>query len=118
MTSVLEQVMGTMPLTTAEQQIKDPTDPWSTDLACKIAVQDFHAAERYRNQNHDWRWRVADELYLAWVAQKYWEGTKIPRASMPVFLVFQQVESLLPKLMSAIFADEPWFQADPGPNTD
>jgi len=114
MSTVLDQALASMPLTGAEQQIKEPTDPWTDDMACKIAVQDFLAAERYRSQNHDWRYRVSDELYLAWVAQKYWEGTKIPRASIPVFLAFQQVESLLPKLMSAIFSDNPWFDGEPG----
>lgn len=102
------------PLTEDEEnRILEPIDPWSDSMAAKICVQDFNAAEAYRSQSHDWRWRVADELYLGWVAQKYWEGTRIPRASIPVYVAFEQVEALLPKLLGAIFAEDPWFQADP-----
>ncbi len=109
--TALDEAIANLPLSQSEQAIKEPTEPWGDAMAVKIAVADFNAAERYRNQNHDWRWRIADELYLAWTAQKYWEGTKIPRASIPVFLAFQQIESLLPKLMSAIFSSDPWFEA-------
>lgn len=96
-----------------ERRVYDPTEMWSDDFAVKVAVQDFHAAEQYRTQNCDWRWRTANELYLAWVQQKYWEGTKMPRASIGVYVAFEQIESMLPKLLSAIFSDNPWFQADP-----
>ncbi len=106
------------PLTNEQENtILAPTDPWSDDQALKTAVQDFNKAEAYRTQNHDWRWRNADELYLAWVQQKYWEGTKIPRASLSVFTAFTQVESLMPKIMSSIFSDNPWFQCDPRTGT-
>ena len=82
-----------------------------------MAVQDFESAESYRTQNADWRWRTADELYQAWVQQKYWEGTRIPRASIGVYTCFEQVESMLPKILSAVFSDNPWFQADPDGQT-
>jgi len=108
------EVRANEPLTnTEENRILEPIDPWSDAMAKKITVQDFSAAESYRTANHDWRFRIADELYLGWVQQKYWEGTKIPRASVPVFVAFEQVEALLPKIMSAIFAEDPWFQTDP-----
>lgn len=102
------------PLTDREQnKIHAPTDLWSDAFALKVAVQDFDRAEAYRTQNCDWRWRNANELYQAWVQQKYWEGTKIPRASIGVFVAFEQIESMLPKLLGAIFSENPWFHADP-----
>lgn len=109
---------GVTPLTDKQQEeIHLPTDLWSDDFAVKVAVQDFGKAEAYRTQNCDWRWRTANELYQAWVQQKYWEGTRIPRASIGVFVAFEQIESMLPKILSAIFADNPWFQSDPLPGT-
>lgn len=103
-----------LPLTDREQYaVTLPDGVWSDVFACKVAVQDFQAAEAYRTQNADWRWRNSDELYQAWVQQKYWEGTRIPRASIGVFTAFEQIESMLPKLLSNIFSNDPWFETDP-----
>lgn len=100
-------------LTQEEQQkVYAPNQQWTDDFAVKVAVQDFGRAETYRVQNHDWRWRNAEEIYLAWVKQMYWEGTRIPRASIGVYVAFEQVESFLPKITGAIFGDNPWFEAD------
>ena len=96
-----------------ETRVYQPDQAWSDEWACKIAVQDFNRAEQYRTQNADWRWRNADELYQAWVQQKYWDGTRVPRASIGVYVAFEQVESMLPKILGAIFGDMPWFQSDP-----
>ena len=111
---MLDDVTATIPLTEAEEKkIHTPLQEWSDDFALKVAVQDFNAAETYRTAQHDWRWRTHFDLYQAWVQQKYWEGSKIPRSSIPVYLCFEQIESMLPKILSAIFSDNPWFQAEP-----
>jgi hypothetical protein len=86
---------------------------WSDEQALKVVLRDFSAAETYRMQNHDWRWRNADQTYLAWVTQKFWEGTQIPRASLQVHQAFQQIESLLPQVMSAIFQGDLDIEALP-----
>jgi len=96
-----------------EQTVYTPDELWTDDFAVKVAIHDFNAAEAYRTQNQDWKWRNADELYQAWVVQKFWEGTRIPRASIGVYVAFEQIESMLPKILGAIFGDNPWFQADP-----
>ena len=114
----LDQTAAYTPLTDAqENKVYDPSEPWSDSFALKVALQDFQKAENYRQQNCDWRWRTANELYQAWTQQKYWEGTKVPRASMGVYVALQQVESMLDKIMQMIFSDNPWFQADGMGNT-
>jgi len=105
-------------LTTAEsEKVHQPIDPWADNFALKIVTQDFDAAAQYRGMQHDQRWSNADELYLGWVTQKYWQGTRIPRSSLGSFLVYEQVEALLPKLLGQIFSDPSWFEAAPFPNT-
>ena len=102
------------PLTEAEQKrIHTPEELWTDNFALKVTMQDFAQAEAYRTQNCDWRWRRANQLYEAHVDQKYWTGTKQPRASMGVFLCFEQVESIMPKVMQALFGDNPFFDAFP-----
>src|ERR1044071_424202 len=103
---------------TSDLPYKAPYQDWSDSMSRAICKRDFNAAETYRAQNHDWRFRNADQLYLAWVNQLYWEGTRIPRSSLPVYLVFQQVEALIPKLVSGLFSEgDKWCEATPGPTT-
>src|SRR5438552_1691400 len=112
----LEQPVLT--LTAAEeQQITPPEKAWSDAFALKIVLADFQRAESYRSAAHDWRWREHDRLYEAWTQQLYWEGTRIPRSSVPIFLCFEQIESITTKVIAAIFADNPWFQVDHDPTT-
>lgn len=106
------------PLTPTQQQVvSSPTDDWSDDFALKVVVQDWNYAEAYRQANHDWRFRNADEMYLAWVGQKFWEGTRIPRSSLGCYVALEQIESMLPQIMEAIFSDNPWFQCDARPGS-
>lgn len=93
--------------------IKMPDDPWSDDRALRIVKSDFAYAEAYRTHSHDWRYRNASELYLAWAGQRYWDGTRVPRSSLGIYVVFEQVESMLPKLVSALCDPESYeFYAD------
>lgn len=102
------------PMTEAEKaKVSLPAQPWNDTFALKVAVEDFEHAERYRQMVHDKRYRNADELYLAWVQQRFWDGTKMPRSSLGVFLCFQQIESVLPIELASIFSDPEWFSADP-----
>src|SRR4051812_39087655 len=74
---------GRAVLTTEERENpKLPTEQWSDTYAKNIALGDFQKAESYRSANHDWRFRISDQLYLAWTQRKTWEGTKIPRSSV------------------------------------
>jgi hypothetical protein len=71
-----------------------------------VVRSDFAYAEYYRTHAHDWRYRNASELYLAWAAQRYWDGTRVPRSSLGIFVVFEQIESMLPKIVSALCDDD------------
>ena len=107
-------IMDTVAL---EAMVHSKEDKWTDEFAATVARRDFEAAEAYRTMQHDWRWRVADELYLAWVQQTFWEGTKIPRASLGAYLAFEQIESLLARVMGELFSDSQWFECAPHPGT-
>ncbi len=98
------------PLSQADQrQIKLASDPWSDDYALDIVKSDWAYAESYRTNAHDWRYRNADELYLAWVGQRYWDGTRVPRSSIGVPVVYSQIEALLPKTVPAVTNPDGYF---------
>lgn len=86
---------------------------WSDSDALTIALRDFRNAETYRTQNHEWRWQTSDEIYLAWGRRRHWEGTRIPRSSLQVHLAFQQIEALLPQVISALFSGDLDFDCLP-----
>src|SRR6185437_7255418 len=105
-------------LTQAEEKtiITDPQE-WADDYALKVAVRDFEKWEQYRAYNHDRRFREAERLLTGWVEKKFWEGTKVQRSAVPVFIALQEIEVLQSRLIDQIFSDEPPFSASPEPGT-
>jgi hypothetical protein len=102
-----------LPLT---QQTKITSD-WSDATALRIVRSDFAYAEAYRTHAHDWRYRNAMELYLAWAGQRYWDGTRVPRSSIGIYACFEQVESMLPKIVRSICDPDTYeFYADEDPD--
>lgn len=86
---------------------------WTTEQARKIVVADFDRAASYRQSNHETRWQRAAESYLAYSARpKVWEGTKTPRANIPVYLCFQQVEALIPQIVEALTGNDLDFDVE------
>lgn len=75
---------------------------WTDAYAKNIVRSDFAYAEAYRTHAHDWRYRNAMELYLAWAGQRYWDGTRVPRSSLGIYVVFEQIEAMLPKIVAAL----------------
>lgn len=100
-----------------EQQVLSAVDKWDESVALKRVKQNFDTAESYRRISHDWRWKNADELYLGWVQQRYWEGTKLPRSTMSVYLTLEHIESMLPRVINSLFGETYWFDSRPFPVT-
>jgi hypothetical protein len=102
------------------EEVKLAPEAWSDDLALRIVVSDFTKAEQHRQQNFDAKWDDYDRLLHANVAQKVWDGTNTPRSSLGIKLVWEQVESLIPAEMSALFqsSDGIFFDTFPRPGTD
>lgn len=100
-----------------ESRIYRPFESWSDDHAAKVVRADFSTASNYREQNHDYRWVKADALYAGYKKVKYWNGTNVPKANIPIYVTLASVESILPRAISALFGDWPWFEAKPGIGT-
>lgn len=83
------------------------------DYALSLVNKTFWAYEVFRQQNHDRRWQTNDALYFGWMPQRTWEGTTVPRSSLSMPLVFDQVEAACPAIMQALFGAQPdWFQIE------
>jgi len=95
------------------------TSQWTDTRAMQIALADFQKAEAYRTANHDWRFRTSDQMYLAWKQRRTWEGTKIPKSSLGIFIALEQIEALLPNAIGSLFPDNCQlpFDVEPRPSS-
>lgn len=88
---------------------------WTDTEALEISMSDFRSAETFRQQNTEPRWIASDRTYLAWNGSgKTWDGTRIPRANMQVYLAYQQIEVLMPQACDAMFGGDLDFDVQPG----
>src|SRR5260370_35156263 len=104
------------PLTHEQQQRILPDDQkWTDQYALSVIESDWAYAESYRTNAYDWRYRNANELYLAWVGQRYWDGTRVPRSSIGMYVIFEQIEAMLPKVVSPVTSTNSYhFTAEMG----
>src|SRR5215467_676414 len=102
------------------EQVVIAPKKWDDDLALAIVIADFDKAAQHRQQNFEINWDDDDRLLHANVTQRVWEGTNTPRSSLGIKLVWQQVESLVPAEMAALFqsSDGIFFDCFPRPGTD
>jgi len=111
-----EQAPPTIPEADLDsEQLKLYFNQIDQGYALSLVNQTFNKYETDRTTNHDYRWNNNDTLYWGWVQPKVWEGTNIARSSLSHQLVFDQLESALPSINSALFAGggEDWFQVLP-----
>lgn len=102
-----------------DEPFKFAEQEYTERYALSMVNKTFNDYENFRSQNHDPRWNVSDSLYWGYLPQKTWEGTTIPRASLPVQMVFDQVEAALPALCQEIFApQDEWFQVETEPGAE
>lgn len=94
-------------------------DVWTDDYALNVVQQLFPTFENFRQISHDNRWNTNDSLFTGWKDPKVWEGTNVPRASLGMPIVFDQISSALPAIYNALFGIGPeWFQVEAEPGTD
>lgn len=108
------QIQPPQPLS-AEQQnaLVLPETPWSPQLALNYVRDWFNRAEQWRIQNYDRSLRRNDDTYYAVTKIKTWEGTRIPRASMPIWMAQRHVQAIHSHVIQALFSDDYPFEALP-----
>jgi hypothetical protein len=93
------------PLTEAQRyQVVMPTEKWTNQYAITIVKDSVDYMESFlQSAGHYSRWAAADEQFVGWRPQTFWDGTRRPKARIPVMLLFSQLQSLLPAVLSAMF---------------
>src|SRR5687768_12751460 len=109
-----------MPEALSEQEkttIISPAQDWSESYARKIFLADYQKADQHYQQNLSQRNVRAMELYLAITGKKKWRGTNVPRASVPVWMGVEQIQSLLPNVIDALTQNGLDFEVQSRPGT-
>lgn len=82
-------------------------------VALALVNSNYERYRVWRYRNCDLRWNTDDALFVGWMPQRFWEGTRIARSSLGVPISFDQIESAYPVIMNALFSDTDWFECDP-----
>jgi hypothetical protein len=99
-------------------QIPLPPALGEDDVIKELVLKDLNRAEYYLlAKGMSVEWDADDRLYLFRVPQGFWEGSSVPRASLGVPLIYEHIESLMPQVMAALFADDPPFEIVTRPKT-
>lgn len=108
------QIQPPVPLSTEQQNtLVLPDTAWSTQRALNHVRDWFNRAEQWRISNYDRSLRRNDDTYYAVTKVKTWEGTRIPRASIPIWMAVRHVQAIHSHVMQALFADDYPFEALP-----
>lgn len=99
---------ATAPLLAEEVAFCDET--LTDEAALKIVVQDVTLAEQFINSKRQpQQWENADNLYRAVVKSQPWPGTNVPMSNLPMPVVLETVEKLMPSVFLAFFSDKQPF---------
>jgi hypothetical protein len=102
-----------------QEPFKLGDSPIDDIFAINWIVKSYNWYDAWRRNNHDVQWNTNDAMYFGWVPQKYWEGTNIPRSSLGVPIVYDQIESAFPRIVDQLFGSGPyWFSVEAGPGGD
>lgn len=91
---------------------------YTDDAVLRIVLRDYDEASAWlANSNFLGQWKEAQLLYQSPRSFSTFEGSGVPRSSVPRFHVAKQVNSLAPAIYTPIFADATPVQVRPRGNT-
>jgi hypothetical protein len=100
--AVTPQLQPPVPLSTEQQnQLILPDSPWTDNRATNYVQSWFNRAEAWRISNYDRSLRRNDDTYYAVTKVKTWDGTRIPRASIPIWMAVRHVQAIHAHVMQA-----------------
>lgn len=106
------------PITESEAREFLNTGVWGDAAVLKLVVQDTERAENFETAKV-WvaGWTAASILYQSPFTAQYWDGTAVPRSSIPFFTLATAVNTLVPQIMGGMFYENPPFIIQERPGT-
>jgi hypothetical protein len=111
----LAQPKGALQIAIARSQVTLPADPnapaeLSEDAELQLVIQETIRFEDWLNKTWMPQYREADILYQALRGISAYEGTQVTKANISRFTVAKLVNAIVPKIMKAIFSQDPPFK--------
>ncbi len=117
MITEFQQLKGAIDPGKAFDEVKDPAfagEDLSDEDALRIVVQDANAAEQFlQTKSLPTTWNTADDLYRARVTPDTWPNSQVQRSALPMPVVLEAIETLIPQTHMAFFSDAQPFLLDP-----
>lgn len=109
-----------LPITAEQAKAYLRQQVWASDPALQLTIRDSEQAENWQNSKAFVRaWEASDALYQSPPSSNTWAGTQTASASVNLHTVSTTVNSLVPQILSGLFADNPPFMiAEQGDTTD
>jgi len=108
----LVQIPDVDPVDFTVESIKEAIDLSRDNEALTLVNSQFFQFRNWRNNNIEPDWMKSDSLYLGLVQQRFWDGTKVPRASMPWPIAFEHVEVAYAQIYESLFSQPDWFSIE------
>lgn len=84
------------------------------EQALKLVIQDTEVAEKFvSSKTLPAQWTAADDLYRAYVQAENWPNSKLPKSALPMPVVMEAIETLLPQAHMAFFSAPQPFSLEP-----
>jgi hypothetical protein len=102
-----EPILASEATAASEEKLSDET-------ALKYVVQDANFAVRFlQSKTLAGEWNLVDDLVRCYVAPKTWPNSGKQRSNLPMPLILEVIETLVPQCHMAFFSDPQPFLLDP-----
>lgn len=112
--NALDEGRGLEQIRTDEAKKAFEGEKLADETALKIVLQDVNVAEIFfQSKTLSADFNMADDLFRAFVAPRNWPNSNIARSNIPMPVVMEAIESLLPQAHMSFFSDSTPFELDP-----
>ena len=86
----------------------------SDDAAVAMVKADVESAVSYvQSKGMPIDWDQCDDLVRSYVKPRVWPGTNVARANLPMFLILECIETLMPEIHLSFFSEDKPFLIEP-----
>jgi hypothetical protein len=108
----IDEGRATNPLEADQLAFSDQS--FDDETALSLVVQNINVGEQFlQTKSLSAEWDIIDNLYRAYVTPQNWPNTNTPRAAMPMPVVMETIETLLPQTHMAFFSEPQPFELEP-----
>jgi hypothetical protein len=92
-------------------QLAFSNESFDDETALSLVVQNINIGEQFlQSKSLSAEWDTIDNLYRAYVTPQNWPNSNVPRAALPMPIVMETIEALLPQTHMSFFSEPQPFE--------